>query len=342
MSELDPQYTPRVLLKSNKTRPKAPNWFQQLFVQSRENHTSENFEQDDVLGTNGSAKYTDRDGGPNVLKANAYDTKKFEAPYVYEEKVITPKEFRDSRLAGETVYMETSPEQRKQKRVASWMDEMNRRCDNLEEKQLAEIVTTGELTGTTISGREFTVSYGADASQIVDVSAGAPWSTTSTDIFGQLGTWSGVTRTQHGRAGANLIMGTDAAAGFEKNTAILAQLDNRRLERGTLLWNYQEENDVTYLGQIKGVGFRFDCWCYQGQIDGAEVMAAKKAIIVPNKLDIGMHYGPIENLESTWVVDRFAAIWKGDKGKSASITMESSPLPVLNEYRSLIAATVIA
>lgn len=163
MSEFEIQYDSRVLLEANKLNPLPTSFLKDLLVTKTETHDTEYLQIDQVVGGQTMAAYTNRDGGPSKVSKSGYSSKLHVAPYVYEEMTLTPKDV-NVRLAGMNEFASNAQEVLDQ-RVAGWMKELNGRFDRLEEKQIAEMLQTGQLaiSGTGVS---YTVDFGVQLANL--------------------------------------------------------------------------------------------------------------------------------------------------------------------------------
>lgn len=343
MSEFEIQYNSRNLLEAMKLNPLPTSFLKDLVVTQTTTHDTEYLQIDRVIGGQTKASYTARDAGPNLVAKSGYSSKLHVAPYAYEEIVLTPKDV-DVRLAGVDEFSSNASEVLDQ-RVAGYLRELNGRFDRLEEQQIAEALQSGEIE-IPAAGGDYTIDFGMAAANLPDVSATAPWSTTSTDILSQLTTWQNVVIDGGGRPLMNCVMGQTAAKGFLANTAILANLDRRRVERGEINVRQVYAQRASYIGTLAGPGYDIDFWTYAGGYDVSGTFTRfvndKKVIFVGGSADLRMHYGKIENFNSSFIGERFPNTVRDPYGKKISLTMESSPLFGMHEVESVLTATVIA
>jgi hypothetical protein len=302
-------------------------------------------ELDKFVGKQGVAVYNSRVGQPTEVGKKGYTTDLHVSPYVNENITMTPQDF-DTRQPGDNIY-DASPQADRAAKTTMYLSDLNARLDRLEEKQIAEAITSGTVTvQNAAAGVDYTVDYQMSANNQATLSGGNVWGGASSDIIGNLETW-GQRLSNKGYVAADLIMDINAATLFRKDTEILNYLDNRRVEMGDLSPRRLAGQRASYLGTLSAVGINIDCWAYMGVYETADdtfspYLDANRAILVGAGAEVEQHYGKIENFKTSFRGRRFPNMWEENNGKVRYIGMESAPLAVLRNPNSIFSAKVVS
>ena len=344
---MDPtiQFTPREMLEAMKQFPRPTDFLSSLFVKKRNTTNKTHIEIDKVIGSQVVAGYVARQVGPNVVGKAGFQTLMHVAPYMYEQIPIKPSDL-DVRAAGETVYAD--PNAFYAARYNAWLAELEDRFIRAEEKQVAEALLTGKVA---VAGKgvDYEVDFDQKATHIKDVSATTPWDTTG-NALDNLEAWCQQID-DTGAPGPDVLVGDPLSMrALIDDPAVLALLDNRRIERGEINPRLIRAQRATYLGNLRGIGFDLDLYSYQGKYDdvssgtavSTRYMTPKYVILGSTQADVRFHYAKIENFKTgDFIGQRFPNNWETDDGKNRFLTMESSPLVGLHQTDAFISARVL-
>jgi len=337
------QYTPVELVRAMRQIPTDTTFLQDLFVKERNYTDKEYIEIDQVFGTQTIATYVSRDGDSTKIGKDGYNSKLHFAPYINEEITYTSRDV-NVRLAGVNRY-EANAEQAIAQRTAKWLQQLQGRVMRREEQQVAEALSTGKVA---VSGVDvdYEVDFGQNANNLITLAGANIWGTGTEDKTAQMETWSALIADSGAPTADVMILGTEAAQLFLKDSTILGNLDNRRVERGEINLKQINSQRATYLGTYSGVGMNIEVYSYQGlytNSSGTDVpyIPTDYAIMGSTQADFRFHYAKIENLKEGDFQGRwFPLQWIDDNGKKGHITLESSPLVGMHQPAAFVAVEV--
>ena len=334
-AEIMAQYTPRDMLEALEQNPRPSTFLKDRLVSGAPiEHDTDVIEIDVEKGGQTVAAYVSRVGDANVVGKRGFETNIHAIPYVYEETPFTAKDVR-TRLPGETVY-KTGAGRRLDVKMGKWMSILSDRLTRLEEKQLAEAIQTGKVV---VTGKDvnYTVDFQMDPSHLITNSGADNWGSGTEDKVAQLEAASELIRESGAPTATELYLGFEAGQNFLKDAAILANLDNRRVERGEINIKQLAGQRATFLGTYNGIGLSVDVFSYQAKYqDSAGVshyyIDTNNAVLGSQEARVNLHYGMIENLNhGSFVGKRFPDVIINPNGRAGAVTMESGPLMGLHQ-----------
>ncbi len=205
---------------------------------------------------------------------------------------------------------------------------------------------------------EVTISYGRDANLTVGFGAGNDWSSASHDILGDLSDWIGLGRkAQFGGTYGRMIVGSDVAPLFTKNTGILDLLktdirggEGTSFTRGLFVGaDPDNPNAPSYIGTIAGNGVTLEVWTYSDQqITDAgttvEMLGAKDIVMFAPGVDGLMAFGAIYDVQTVGGnirTDIFQKQYENDNPSQINMLTQSAPLPIPRFPNRTFKATVL-
>ena len=203
---------------------------------------------------------------------------------------------------------------------------------------------------------EVTINFGRDANLTIGYSGGIDWTSPSADIVGMLSDWINLGRkAQFGGSYNKMIVGSNVAEVFQKNTGILALLNTQtRGGEGTsfvrgLQIIGDDANAPTYIGTIGGVGGSLEVWTYSDQqVNDAgttiEILSPNDIVMFAPGVDGLMAFGAIYDVAtigSGTRTDMFQKQYEIQNPSSISMLTQSAPLPIPRFPNKTLKATVL-
>ena len=326
MDALVTQYTPKEMLRMMLQVPLPTNFLSSMLINERNMTNKTIIEIDQVIGKSGLS---------TLLHV---------APYMYEQLPYKPSDV-DVRGSGSTVYDDSAAFLAG--RVERWLTDLENRFIRAEERQMAEALQSGIVT---VSGKDvdYVVDFKQKAAHLLDVSISAPW-TGAADKLAQIQEWAQLISDTGAPGAGILIADTKAMNLLLADTAILALLDNKRVERGEINFTQLREQRATFCGTLRGPGFDIDLYSYQGMYQTAagsvlttnRYMNDNTIILTSREMDTRFHYAKIENFKTgDFRGQRFPNHWETEDGKNRYMTMESSPLVGLHQPDGVVRVIV--
>lgn len=343
------EYTSREMLAVLRQKPKNTDFLSALLVDARITHKTKNLTMDIVGGDRMSATYVNRHGDSHKIGRDGNDSRSFIAPYTYEEFEYGPSDL-DERLPGQTEW-DVEPATNDAVFMDDTLEKLGTRLDVLEERQLAEAIQTGIVT---VSGKgtSYIVDYGMLTTHKVALTSTDQWDEANSTKMADLRTWSRLCKVDSGRQPNILLADNSAMDLLLDDSDILAKLDNRRSDYGFISPIYDPEMMASFCGRLNGIGFTLDLWTYDGLYDyldesgdkqTANYMDLNRVVLLNPSMSLDFHYGKIENFNAPEFRGmRFPSIvTDGNRGKSKSIMVESSPLAGFVQPDAVVSAKVV-
>jgi hypothetical protein len=298
---------------------------------------------DIVKGKRRVAAYVSpRDKG-HVSDRAGYKTNTYEAPYIKEQKILTPEDCA-KRAPSENVYSAGGPLAQAARLVNQDLSELDEMVTRAEEIQASEAMFLGYIN--TRSGE--TINFGLDATHNLASNAGHTlWAAIGkNDLLKELRTWRRLIIKDSGRAPTDIILGSDAADSFIKALdpdSAGSPLSSIRVDRGQI--NPQLlPNGVTYWGYLIDIGC--DVWSYDEYYhngsDNVAIVPSKKIWMGSRNARFDRLYGVIQSFEAFYAVPRFPRSWTEKNPESRIMEMQSAPILVPHEIDSYLVAAVLA
>jgi hypothetical protein len=289
-----------------------------------------------------------------VVERTGFTTNTLKPGYVKPKFVTTAGDLL-KRSPGEVLYAGgRTPEMRAQEQLAKDLGELYDMVTRREEWMAAQALTTGEVV-MTIKGetadQTVTVDFQMDSNHKVTLTGTDLWSDAGSDPLGDLATWARKCRQDSGLSPTDVLMGSDAAEAFIKNTAVDKELNNRRIDTGMIVPE-NLPNGVAYLGRIDRPGVSVDLWTYdewfvdeETGLEGAAI-PANKVIMGSRRAQNSKLWGAIQDMDAfesgLVAANRFPKSWTTKDPSVRWLMMQSAPLMALNQPDAFVIATVLA
>lgn len=340
-------YSPRSMAAALREMKPARTFLKSLFFGgAAKPYTTENIDIDIQTGGRRAAEYTNRKGPGKAVDRVGFTTYHFTPPQVAPKMSITIDDIQ-TRLPGEHIYAEQSPESRAAALLGADLAELDAMITRREELMVRDalingaIVADGDDVAQTITfpARHASLTLGL-------LAAGDRWDAATADPLRDLRAWRRAIAAQTGLSGNVLIMGSDAIDELLAATAVQAMLDNRRMDLGQI-GDQLLNAGASYVGRLQGI----DLWGYE-ELDasGDPLISAKTVLMGSTMADCRMCYGavavatgdgdaarialvPSERVPESWVEKKPAVRW---------LQISSRPLPVPVQVNGFLTATVLA
>lgn len=341
-AEIVAQYTPRDMIDAMVQEVRPSTFLLDMFVGGNiETHDTDVIEIDIVKGGQTKAAYVSRASDPTVVGKKGFDTLIHAVPYVYEEITFTSKDVK-TRLPGNSVYTQGA-KARMDAKVGKWLATLEDRLTVLKECQVAEAMQTGKLT-VVGDGVSYIVDFQMDADHLIQNTGTANWGSGTEKKVDQLENMAQLIRKKGAPSPTMLLMDVNAAREFLADEDIRADLQNRRIENGTINPVQLSGQKATWLGRYSRVGLEVEVYSYHATYDNAGVdtpyLAENTCIMTSTSADWRMHYGMIENmLEGDYEGESFPLIGMDNKGKNGWVSLESAPMFGLHQPDAVVCLT---
>lgn len=331
MDTLNTQYEPKGTMK-NMFFPESAS---QL-------HSVKEIEIEIKKGTRSIAPYVRRGSDPIGTTLPGYTMVKYEAPGIAMSHTIAADELAEDKGFGNTVYDPQTPSENLRDRrgevYTDWLDKIARRM----EKQAVESITKFQIT---LDGEEygnFVVNFDNTADHAIALTGTDTWDTASGSFTGDkvetLRTAARRINRDINYSGEVLVvMGVDAWYNFKNDESVQSDLDNRRMDIGSIRPELMGADGMRYEGYINGVGPIYTYENYYTDPDTGtitEYFEADRVLVTatPSVIDTDVHYGPVYRFDKSgapvgmFKTKYFLNDYVNNRGSAIFMEIESHPL----------------
>ncbi len=202
--------------------------------------------------------------GPTFNVADQFTTKEWTPPSINEAMPFDCREYL-KRLAGQTEYeaVSTTFQASLVTRLLEGMQKLENKIRRNREWQASQILQTGTLDLVDQDGNvTYQIDYQPKASHFV--TAGTAWSAGGADPMADVEALADQIRDDSLQDANRLIMGAGAFNAFKQNTIVQNQLDNRRIEVGTIAPKPSGKGGK-YQGVVDVGNYKFEIWTFNGR-----------------------------------------------------------------------------
>jgi len=294
-------FSPVALLEALEQSAPTTTFLRDTFVKSENTHYETTLQLNKFQGASGISVYSDRNGAPNPLEKKSFTGAEQIAPYIYESVTITPDDLKEAGI-NENIY-NTNPSSQYLDLVNKKVKELETRAINKEEAMIAESLQTGAIIVSGNGVQTYTIDYGLRATHELTLTATDVWGSTTEDKDAQLRTWCQLPIIRGCAMPTMMICDPLSASFLQKDTALLAKLDNRSINAGSLEYKQLESQNVSQIGTIRGAGYVLDVMVYNGGYwnsggTWSSYMEDNTVILASNNVRYSMEYCRLENMFS--------------------------------------------
>lgn len=292
--------------------------------------------------------------GKPIAEFKGQTMKALTPPYIKPKDAVRPEDAR-SPFPEEVLDGALSLQARFNRRVGEIQDQHIRAIRMQEAWMAARAVIDGQITikyqrDQGFAYPEATITFGRAANQTVVLDA-AYWSAADSPILDHVETWANrMQRATYGQHPTVLLVGSDVAPYFKKNTQVRAEMDlTKRGNSVNIPTGIQLLGDgLTYIGTM---GSGIEVWCYRDYVEDAngtlvDILGAKDVVLLAPGFEGVRAYGAIYDVDAiqggSMSIDIFPKMFKTDDPGELFVMHQAAPLPIpLYPNRSL-KATVLA
>jgi hypothetical protein len=199
-------------------------------------------------------------------------------------------------------------------------------------------VTLYDVVDGGVAVPQFTVDYKRPAAHNVVLSGPALWTASTSDLLGQVDAWGLQIQEETGRVATDLLLGKDAWKAFRKHADVKDDLDNKRIEIGSL---------APHIGKkIKGYWNGLTIWAIAGDykdLDGTitPYLDPSCALLVASGAESVVEFGlPVDN-DCAGPTRIFAKGFKQEDPSGYFTVAESRPLAWTKQPGWTVLASVV-
>lgn len=264
-------------------------------------HTSEEVEIDIERGDEEiSIVITDLSTGYRMNSADIFTNKSFKPPIFKEAAPLNSFDLIN-RMPGDDPFQSPNFRANIITRMMNQMVKVSKKIGRSIELQASQVLQTGTITLTDSNGVSlYTIDFQPKATHFPDSSV--KWGETNWDAYADIDGLAQVIRNDGLGDCDQLIFGADAFEMFQTDTRFIAQLDNRRMERGNLSKPDLRGNGGTWQGTVSIGDNTYDMWTYGARYNHPETgtktryMDPAKVIVRDSNGRLDATFGAIPNI----------------------------------------------
>lgn len=342
-------YKTYTLLQAIVSMPKVNTFLRDSFFPKNETFVTEDVLIDIKKGKRKMAPFVaPRVGGVTVAR-EGYRTEKFTAPRLAPQRPMTVDDVA-TRLVGENVFSNRTPEQRQQELLASDLQDLGEMIDRREEWMAAQTLFNGKVVLKGYAGSkdsnyvEQEMDY--DFENEVTLSGTDLWTSANADIYGSIEDARKDCIKKSGIAPDTLILGSEAYAAFRDNEKIKKLMDLANMRMGVIEPSLVNDA-ITYVGKLPGLGieiYTYDDWYIDD--DGEEYpFVPPKKVLLAKRAFGGFAYGAVTQLEeksfNTYEGRLIPKMWSDEANETFMVRMSSKPVPKPGDINSWAVLEVV-
>lgn len=234
---------------------------------------------------------------------------------------------------------ESNPIERK---ISEDLMKMRRRVDNSTEYMTSQIVTTGKIAiVSNVDGVAVTM-YEVDNrmpdSHKITLTTTALWSASTSSIMGNVEAWAMLMEANGGPAPTDMVLGSNVWQKFFNHADVKDNLDNRRIEIGSLTPKVQRK--------FKGVWNGLNIWAYAGKVKdysdaSVNYLDPDSIVLGSNSPDNVIEYAQPLDLDCSGPTRLFAKTYDQDDPSGTFLVVEGRPLPWARRPEAFLCAKVL-
>lgn len=327
---------------------KSPNDFLKRLVFSfHDPQPTESIEIGIFVGDREVAPFVEVDG--EAIPVNGYGEvfQTVKAPNIRIKRNIRPSEIMKRRRPGLPIFADNGTVVSGAERyVAQQAQRLADLVTNAEE-YLCALAIRGQISYVAADESNFTITIPKPAGHTYAV--GDPWTSATSDPAADVLDVKELVSEEVGLGVTHAICGSEAARAFLANEQVRKDLDNRRLQSGSLTLQEQfQDTGAIFLGRWCDI----DWWYYprKVKVGGVDVDLIRPKYVefmsITPAAENTLYYGAICDLDAfegnEFQAERFAKSWKRNDPSVMQMLLTSRPLPIPRRPGSMVSVQVVA
>jgi len=349
-------YETRTLLEALRRMMPARTFLRDVVFNQTKTFVTENIDVDFQKERRRVAPYIAKGAGGFTMDRQGFQTRSYVPPFVAPQRKLTVEDI-STRVMGENIYSQRTPEERQAERIAEDLAFFEKAISRREEIMARDILLTGKcvmngyIDDNMNNYVQDTVDYGF--SQFVTNSGNALWSNQSTSTpFDDLKVWRGIVGKNSGTFPNLVIMASNVVNNFVLHPQIKNIL-NRNILLGLLspvTAGFQQdalarptididayEGALTFVGTLPGLGleiYQYDEWYDEDQGNGTFItkpMISDNTVVLLKRNMGKRFYGAVTQMEMdgnfyTYEGMRVPKVWSNINADTRMIRTTARPL----------------
>jgi len=255
MSDMINMFEKRSLTNALEQKIVLEPWlFNLVFSGQKEFHVTDTVDIEIYTNTTKLAQFVSPTEKALAIKKGSRRIETIHIPRTWEKKVFTTEELLRYQQLGE-IWVSNAAQRTDAANtmILQELEDLKNRIYNRLEQLTCEALSTGEIH-INQDNIEFALKYGfINTVNLKTLLGAALWSASTSNPLKDIRTWRGQMMKTSGRQATHLILGSDAAAAFVDNVAVMKALNNLNYKVGTMDMNQSPTNGGIFIGSLAGV-----------------------------------------------------------------------------------------
>ena len=293
-------YTPRVMIPALREIKPVRTFLRDTFFSAARTYRTENIDLDQQEKGRRVAPFVNRWAPGKYVDRQGFTTDSIAPPCIAMKMSITAQDV-STRVMGEHIYQEMSPEARGQLILADDLRELMDMLVRREEMMCRDVIFNSSLT---VSGLDIAMSFTFTrkaALSIGTLTGSDAWTHADSDPIKQLDAWCETHAKETGLSVTDVIMGGTAYQTFIGNAKVISKMASLTQIAFGQLGAADVPNGVRLVGSLFGGALRL--WTYHEWYDDPDnsgvttaMVPAKKVLLCSRGLRTEMRYGAVQDM----------------------------------------------
>lgn len=345
-------FKPLEMTETLNTQYPASSAFRKLFFSKEKTHKLKKFNIEIKQGKRKIAPFVKRENEHKQIELAGYNTREYEPPYIKMKGIITPEELTEDKGYGNAVGNIPSPVVVMAEKIQEYHTDFMEMIERTVEIMCIEAVTAFQCTINWIDDNERahvdTIAYPHLDTHNITATGTDLWTDPDCDKYQALLDMDTIITKDAGKGGERFIVfGENVWPLWFNDEALMAKLDNRRIELGKIKPEYRDIDGMRLEMAVHGLGqiYTYQEW-YTDPVSGDDKAMFPTDIVfmsaMPNKIQTRLNFGCIFNLKlGKFDVKYFTLVKEDSDGEKYETRIETAPLPVPTEINCFVVSKVI-
>ena len=281
-----------------------------------------------------------------VMEHRGFATRQFTPPYLKPKGVIDPNQHMFTRLPGEAITGDLSPDQRRQRHIASRLEEHELAITHREEFQVMEAIRLGQVT---VQGEGYgtrVLAFGRNAAHTIALAGANLWTDPAATPLNDIQNWVDLVFTNSGAAPSDVYFGATAWTNFLARLTAAQQtllFDSLRGSTSRAEFGPQRPDYVKFRGSYGDLNFYTVSNAYQTAAGApVQLLPINEVAMAAPAIEGRMAYAAIRDAKAGMAsVRAFPKLWYEEDPPVEYVMTQSAPLAIPLRPDASLGATVV-
>ena len=338
-------YATRAMAAAMRQDKPTGNWLLDTFFSKVDPVIAETIDIDIIKGKRRMAPFQSPKVEGKIVEKLGFSTNTYKPAYIKIKDELSASSVVENRVAGESIYSLTSPEEREKILLAGQLNDFEQMIVRREVWMGAQQLINGyvDVVG---EGVNYRIDLLMEATHKVTLTGTDMWTDeTNSDPDADIADAIRLIQKDAGIS-ANIIIGnTTTMETYTSHPKVKDSLNTRRIETGLI--NPKDLGEgVSYYGDRIIAGkviavFGYDDWYADDNGDEQPMFADGRIIVSSTNADARRHYGAIKDKKAGYAaIPRFPKTWEVEDPSATWLMVQSAPLPAFHQIDAIVSMKV--